>query len=172
MSERILIPLDGSKLGEAALSYVDKLISRLAPDEKIEITLFHVITTVTHAPHMPAVGGGVVSVPYNVEELAEMKDEATDYLNKVSDGLRNEQVTVICKVSVSEKPAEEIIKAEVEVNADLVAMSTHGRSGISRFAFGSVADKVLRGGSVPVLMVRVSEPSLWEKVSLTTGSTS
>ncbi len=86
-----------------------------------------------------------------------MKDAAIDFLNKVSDGLRNEKVTVMCKVSVSENPADEIIKAEVEVNADLVAMSTHGRSGISRFAIGSVADKVLRGGTVPVLMVRASD---------------
>lgn len=155
MSERILIPLDGSKLGEAALSYVEELISRLAPEEKVEITLFHVITAVRHLIHIR--GGGVVSVPYNEEELAEMKDAATDFLNKVSDVLRNEKVTVMCRVSVSENPADEIIKAEVEVNADLVAMSTHGRSGISRFAIGSVADKVLRGGTVPVLMVRASE---------------
>jgi hypothetical protein len=56
MSERILIPLDGSKLGEAALSYVDELISRLAPEEKVEITLFHVITAVRHPGH--ARGGG------------------------------------------------------------------------------------------------------------------
>jgi nucleotide-binding universal stress UspA family protein len=156
MSERILIPLDGSKLGEAALSYVEELISRLAPEEKVEITLFHVITAVRHPIHIRG-GGGSVSVPYNEEELAEMKDAATDFLNKVSDVLRNEKVTVMCKVSVSENPADEIIKAEVEVNADLVAMSTHGRSGISRFAIGSVADKVLRGGTVPVLMVRASE---------------
>ena len=154
MSERILIPLDGSKLGEAALSYVEELISRLAPEEKVEITLFHVITAVRHPLHMR---DGAVSVPYDEEELAEMKDAATDFLNKVSDGLRNEKVTVMCKVSVSENPADEIIKAEVEVNADLVAMSTHGRSGISRFAIGSVAVKVLRGGTVPVLMVRASE---------------
>ncbi len=86
-----------------------------------------------------------------------MKNAATDYLNNVSDGLRNKKVTVMCKVSVSVNPADEIIKAEVEVNADLVAMSTHGRSGISRFAVGSVADKVLRGGTVPVLMVRASK---------------
>jgi nucleotide-binding universal stress UspA family protein len=155
MSERILIPLDGSKLGEAALSYVDELISRLAPEEKVEITLFHVITAVRHPLHAPE--GGTVSIPYKEEELAEMKDAAIDFLNKVSDGLRNEKVTVMCKVSVSENPADEIIKAEVEVNADLVAMSTHGRSGISRFAIGSVADKVLRGGTVPVLMVRASD---------------
>ena len=156
MSERILIPLDGSKFGEAALSYVEEQISRLAPEEKVEITLFHVITAIRHPIHIPA-GGGLISVPYNEEELAEMKNAATDFLNKVSDGLRNEKVTVVCKVSVSENPADEIIKAEVEVNADLVAMSTHGRSGISRFAIGSVADKVLRGGTVPVLMVRASE---------------
>ncbi|NOR24824.1 MAG: hypothetical protein GQ542_10620 [Desulforhopalus sp.] len=156
MSERILMPLDGSKLGEAAISYVDGLIARLAPKEQSEITLFHVITAVRHPIHIRG-GAGSVSVPYNEEELAEMKDAATDYLNKVSDGLRNKKVTVMCKVSVSENPADEIIKAETEVNADLVAMSTHGRSGISRFALGSVADKVLRGGSVPVLMVRASE---------------
>jgi len=156
MSERILVPLDGSKFGEAALSYVEELISRLAPEEKVEITLLHVITAVRQAFHIPA-GVGSVSVPYNEEELAEMKDAATDFLNKVGDGLRNEKVTVICKVSVNENPADEIIKAEVEVNADLVAMSTHGRSGITRFAIGSVADKVLRGGTVPVLMVRATE---------------
>ena len=171
MSERILIPLDGSTFGKAALSYVEELISRLAPEEKVEITLFHVITAVRHALHIPA-GGESVSVPYSEEELAKMKDAATDFLNKVGDGLRNEKVTVNCKVSVSENPADEIIKAEVEVNADLVAMSTHGRSGISRFALGSVADKVLRGGTVPVLMVRASEPGLLAKVALTTGTTS
>jgi nucleotide-binding universal stress UspA family protein len=156
MSERILMPLDGSKLGEAAISYVDRLIARLAPEEQIEITLFHVITAVRHPIKIQG-GVGMVSVPYNEKELAEMKNEVKDYLNKVSQGLLNDQVTIICKISVSENPADEIIKAEEEVNADLVAISTHGRSGISRFALGSVADKVLRGGSVPVLMVRASE---------------
>lgn len=156
MSERILIPLDGSKLGEAALSYVEELISRLAPEEKIEVTLFHVITATKHTLHIRG-ATEMVSIPYTEEELVEMKDAATDYLNKVSDDLRSKKVTVKCKVSVSENPADEIIKTETEVNADLVAMSTHGRSGISRFAVGSVADKVLRGGTVPVLMVRASK---------------
>lgn len=156
MSERILIPLDGSKLGEAALSYIRKLISRLAPKEKVELTLLHVITTTRQSIHIRG-GAGLVSVPYSGGELAEMKDAATNYLNRVSDGLQNDKVTVMCKVSVSENPADEIIKAEAEFNVDLVTMSTHGRSGISRFAIGSVADKVLRGGTVPVLMVRASE---------------
>ena len=50
--------------------------------------------------------------------------------------------------------AEEIIKAADEINADWIAMSTHGRSGISRWAFGSVTDRVLRAENKPVLMVR------------------
>lgn len=156
MSERILIPLDGSQLGETAISYIDGLIAKLAPEEQVEITLLHVITAVRHPYHVQG-GAGTVSIPFNEDELAEMKGEALDYLNKVSQGLQNKQVSVVCRASVNEDPAEEIIKAEGEVNADLVAMSTHGRSGISRFALGSVADKVMRGGAVPVLMVRASE---------------
>ena len=156
MSERILIPLDGSKLGETALSYVGGLIARMAPGEKVTITLLHVITETRHDLNLQG-GGEVVTIPYTEEELSEMKNAATDYLNKVGDGLRNEKVTVICKVSVSTNPAEEIIKTEEEVNADLVAMSTHGRGGISRFALGSIADKVMRGGTIPVLMVRARE---------------
>jgi nucleotide-binding universal stress UspA family protein len=161
MSERILIPLDGSKLGEAAISYVDGLIARLAPEEQIDVTLFHVITAVRHTIKIRG-GGGVISVPFAEEELVEMKNKAKDYLNKVSQGLQCDQITIKCKISVSENPADEIIKAEEEVNADLVAMSTHGRSGISRFAIGSVADKVLRGGSVPILMVRANEKPVSE----------
>ena len=161
MSERILMPLDGSKLGESAISYVDGLIARLAPEEQIDITLLHVITAVRHTLKIRG-GGGVISIPFAEEELVEMKNKAQDYLNKVSEWLQRDQITITSKISVSENPADEIIKTEVEVNADLVAMSTHGRSGISRFAIGSVADKVLRGGSVPVLMVRASEEPISE----------
>ncbi|MBM9603368.1 universal stress protein [Desulfopila inferna] len=155
MSERILMPLDGSKLGEAALSYVDELISRLAPGETVEITLFHVITTVRH--NISYQGGGSVSIPYTEEELAKFKDEAKAYLERVSRRLQSTKIALACKVAVNENPAEAIIEAEKEVNADLIAMATHGRSGLSRFAIGSVADKVMRGGGVPVLMVRSSE---------------
>ncbi len=161
MSERILMPLDGSKLGEAAISYIDGLLARLAPGEQVEITLLHVITDVRHTLKIRG-GGGVISVPLAEEELVEMSNKAKDYLNKVSQGLQSDQIIIKHKISVSENPADEIIKAEEEVNADLVAMSTHGRSGISRFAIGSVADKVLRGGSVPVLMVRASDKPVSE----------
>lgn len=153
MSEKILIPLDGSELGEAALRYVEGLVSRLSPEAAVEATLFHVITTTTHAIDIPR-GGTGVTVLYTESELEQKKVNAMEYLNHCCEGLISKGVTVLFKVVVGNNPAQEIIKAEEEVNADLVAMSTHGRAGISRWAFGSVTDKVLRGGKVPVLMVR------------------
>ena len=154
MSERILIPLDGSKVGEAALRYVEGLVSRLAPGAKVEVTLFHVITALKHDVHISGGGAGTITVPYSESELEQMKADAMKYVEEVGENLRNKGATVLPKVGTGQNPAAEIIKAEEEVNADLVAMSTHGRAGISRWAFGSVTDKVLRGGKVPVLMVR------------------
>ena len=89
-----------------------------------------------------------------------MKQNALAYLEKSGERLRNGGVNVRCKVVVREaltSSAEEIIKAEEELNIDLVAMSTHGRRGISRWTFGSVTEKVLRGGNVPVLVVRAKK---------------
>ncbi len=154
MSEKILVPLDGSKLGEAALRYIEETLSRLAPGAKAEVILFHVVTALRHDVHISGGGAGMITVPYSESELEQMKVDAMKYLEEVGENLRNKGATVTLKVSVGQLPAEEIIKAEEEYHADLVAMSTHGRAGISRWAFGSVTDKVLRGGKVPVLMVR------------------
>lgn len=154
MSERILIPLDGSKLGETALHYVEDLVSRISSGKKVEVTLFHVITALKHDVEISRGGAGTITVPYSESDLEKMKGDAIKYLNKAGENLRNKGAIVLSKVVTGQNPADEIIKAEEEVNADLVAMSTHGRAGISRWAFGSVTDKVLRGGKVPVLMVR------------------
>ncbi|OGO25315.1 MAG: hypothetical protein A2144_09740 [Chloroflexi bacterium RBG_16_50_9] len=56
--------------------------------------------------------------------------------------------------------ADGILKAAEEAKADMIAMSTHGRSGLRRWAFGSITDKVLRGSSVPVLTVRAPEGTI------------
>ena len=155
MPERILMPLDGSELGEAAISYIDGLISRLAPEQTVEITLFHVITQVRHSVAFQ--GGGSIAIPYTEEELKKFKDEAMAYLERVSSRLQQEKIVVERRVAVNESPAEAILEAKDEVKATLIAMATHGRGGLSRFAIGSVADKVMRSSDVPVLMVRSSE---------------
>ncbi|MQY72585.1 MAG: hypothetical protein GH142_02785, partial [Dehalococcoidia bacterium] len=154
MSEKILIPLDGSEVGEAALHYVEGMFSRLAPGEKVEVILFHAVTAQRHDVQISRGAVGAITVPYNESELEQMKVDAMKYLEEVGENLRNKGAAVSSKVSIGQNPAEEVIKAEEEFNVDLVAMSTHGRTGVSRWALGSVTDKVLRGGKVPVLMVR------------------
>ena len=147
MYERILVPLFGSKAGEAALPYVEELVSKLAPGQKVEVTLFHVLLPRTHLIYGE-------EIPYPEAEMEEIKKKAMAYLDKAGEGLRSKGAIVKCKVSVGARIADEIIEAEDEINADLVAMSTHGRHGHSRWALGSVTDKVLHAGSIPVLVVR------------------
>lgn len=155
MPERILIPLDGSKFGEAALSYISEMVAKFGPQQQVEINLCHVITEVRHLIHYQ---GGAASIPYNADELDQMKVEARKYLNRVGEWLqKNKQVAVKYTISINENAAAEIVKVAGEIDADLVAMSTHGRGGITRFAIGSVADKVMRGGTTPVLMVKAKE---------------
>lgn len=151
MYERILVPLDGSKVGESALPYVNDLMSKLSPEVKVEVTLFQVLS-----PMYPRTVGGyeVPDIVYTEKEMEENKKKAIDYLNKAGEALRSKGVTITTKVGVGD-PGEEIAKVAEEINADLIAMSTHGRSGLARWAFGSVTDKVLRrGGKVPILTVR------------------
>jgi len=149
MGEKILIPLDGSRIGEAALPYVEELVSKLSPRVKVEVTLLQVVSLLTH---YVVAGEAVAPITYTEKEMEQIQQEARDYLNTVGEGI-SKKVGVKIKVEVG-NAAEEIIKAADEINVDLIAMSTHGRHGISRWAFGSVTDKVLRGGHKPVLLVR------------------
>jgi nucleotide-binding universal stress UspA family protein len=153
MSQKILLPLDGSVFGEAALHHVEELVSRLALEGKLEVILFQAFTSLTRTV---AVGDEETTVTsYTESELERIKARAMDYLNKAAECLRGKGIPVRCEVTFGGSSAEEIIKAEDEFKADLVAMSTHGRHGITRWAFGSVTDKVLRKGTTPVLLVRV-----------------
>ncbi|MFC1893739.1 universal stress protein [Chloroflexota bacterium] len=154
MYERIIIPLDGSKVGEAALPYVEQLVAKLSPEVKVEVTLLQVLSKMTY----PVVAGEVVAtVPYTENEMAQIKQKAVDYLNQAGEALGRKGIVVTARVAIGDA-SEEIVKAANDVNADLIAMSTHGRSGLSRWAFGSVTDKVLKlGGQAPILIVKGKE---------------
>ena len=149
MLKKILVPLDGSKVAEAVLPYVKELMSGLAAGVKGEITLFHVLSPTYYV----VAGEAGAPVRYTDAEIEQIKMRTMDYLNKVGEDLRSKRVNVKCRVEVG-RAAEEINKAADEINTIFVAMSTHGRSGLSRWAFGSVTDRVLRGGNRPVIMVR------------------
>ncbi len=150
MGEKILIPLDGSEIGEAALPYVEELVSKLSPRLKVELTLLQVVSLLTH---YVAAGELMTPISYTDKEMAQLQQQARNYLNKVGKGIKSKKVSVKVRVRVG-NAAEEIIKAADEINVDLIAMSTHGRHGISRWAFGSVTDKVLHGSHKPILVVR------------------
>jgi len=150
MALKILIPLDGSKTGETALPYVEGLVSKLSPRVKAELTLLQVVSFLTH---YVAAGELMTPISYTEREMGQIRRQARNYLNKVGEGIRGKRVSVEIRVGIG-SAAEEIIKAADEIDADLIAMSTHGRHGISRWAFGSVTDKVLRAGHKPMLIVR------------------
>jgi nucleotide-binding universal stress UspA family protein len=158
MFKHILVPLDGSKVGEAALPVIDKLCDKLATGTKVEITLLGVITLLRH---WVVVGEASAPVSYTEDELGLIKQRVMDYLKNTSESVTCRGVTVNFDVRTG-NAAEEILKAAEEMEADLIAMSTHGRSGLRRLAFGSITDKVLHGAGVPVLMVRAAEGTLNE----------
>jgi len=153
MFDKILIPLDGSKVGEAALPVVNKLIDKMKPGTQVEIFLIGVITLLRH---WVVVGEASAPVSYTEDELKLIKERVADNLAQIAEQIKRPNVTVKTIVSAG-SASDEILKAADDIKADLIAMSTHGRSGLRRLAFGSITDKVLHGSRIPVLMVRAAE---------------
>ncbi len=160
MKKRILVPLDGSKLGEAALDVVEKFLVADSKNES-EIVLLGVVTAVTHWIAGGESGIDAVPaspIPYTEEELNSIKKSVLKYLDSVASRLIRHGVSVKTEVSTGHADRE-ILKAVESMKIDIIAMSTHGRSGLSHLAFGSVTEKVLRQATVPVLTVCAREQS-------------
>ena len=85
--------------------------------------------------------------------MESVKAFSRDYLEEVVDRLKQKGATAQSEVRFG-TAADEIIKFADAIDVSLVAMSTHGRSGVSRWALGSVAERVLRAGNTPLLLVR------------------
>lgn len=148
---RILVPLDGSKASEKVLPHVRELVNGL----KAEVTFFQTIQPLYNAVGTP---DGIIYVPYTPEEMKSFVVGAEDYLARACAPFRELGIAVHQKVTLGD-PAEEIIRFADESSADLVAMATHGRTGIYRWMIGSVADKVLHAGNTPIFVVRTREES-------------
>ena len=158
MFKHIIVPLDGSKVGEAALPIIDQLCGNLQQGTKVEITLLGVMTILRH---WVVVGEASAPVSYTEEELNLIKQRVLNYLEKTAQTVQCPGVTVHTMVRTG-NAADEIHQVADEIDADLIAMSTHGRSGLRRLAFGSITDKVLRGTRIPVLMVRAPKGTINE----------
>jgi nucleotide-binding universal stress UspA family protein len=142
---RILLPLDGSEVGEAALPYISEIALRL----KSEVTLLSVIESSQHVRTI----GGQDYIHYPEQQIESIKIDINKYLSVVSKKLTDSGVNVRSIVKEGDAAAE-IIKYAKEHNVRLVAMSSHGRSGMRQWVFGSVSNKVLHAGKTPLLLVR------------------
>lgn len=142
---KILVPLDGSERAEAVLPYVKEIAGKFAS----EVT---VLTTVSPGYHVHAIGGlNYVRVPETL--LEGMKSDAGKYLEQACNKLQGQAGSLTCDTTLGE-PAEQILKAAGEKAVGLVAMTTHGHSGIERWFLGSVTQKVLERGKTPLLLVK------------------
>ncbi len=158
MYQKILVPLDGSAFAEQALCHAH----HVAHPGQTEIHLLSV-APLLEDQSLAAVDLYPVYVyrDYLVDHKAEMERitiELNGYLEQVVVRVQSAGVKAVPAIRFGQ-PAEEIIAHAMANGCDLIVMSTHGRSGIGRWVYGSVADKVLRSSSLPVLLVRATETS-------------
>jgi nucleotide-binding universal stress UspA family protein len=146
--KHIVVPLDGSGFAEAALPYALEIAAQFDSD----ITLLRVVMP-------PRIGEGALS-PESANYVINMRDdlykEAIDYLQQQKGSLRQQNFRVHYQVVESDDIAAEIISAVRGADADTIVMCTHGRGGLSRWLFGSVATRLLQSAHVPVLVIRPS----------------
>jgi nucleotide-binding universal stress UspA family protein len=144
--DKILVPLDGSEFAERALTDALDVID----GSQLDLHLVRVVEI--PSLWMP---GPDVPIDYGlVQEYTDaVADEAQDYIAKLGEKLKEDGRTVTWEVRDGQ-PAQEILRAAETFGASVIAMSTHGRGGIGRLFFGSVAERVLHEATVPLLLIR------------------
>ena len=141
MHEKILVPLDGSELAECVLPHVKAIA---AGNGTRKVVLLRIVE--------PLPAGTPPAVDFEVVRKAGVK-AAEEYLARIKARLSKEGLNVEAEV-LTGRPAETITDFVQREKVDLIALATHGRSGVSRWMFGSVADRLVRSLSVPVLLIR------------------
>lgn len=145
MYKMIMVPLDGSELAECVLPHVEEMCRG---DEERVIHLVRVVE-----PIKPYVGDYVINATEIERMDLENRAAAKRYLEEVSKKLRCDKVMIQKKVLLG-RIAEELADYAKDQGIDLIIIATHGRSGVSRWVRGSVADRILHFSYVPILMIR------------------
>lgn len=150
MLDRILVPLDGSRMSRDVLVHANALLDTAVPSPQSKLWITHVVPSDHYA------AGPLIAkrVPYTRTELDELQRQASRYLEEVAVRLRAGGRHVESKVVVGEDVATTILRTSAELGANLIAMTTHGHSGFSRLFLGSVAERVLHSTTTPLLLVR------------------
>jgi len=149
MYKKILVPLDGSKLAECALPYAEALAKGCDAEKVILVSVTERVQGY-RAFEEPSQPLGQQLVP---EAFGKQEEQAQKYLGRMAKAMEAKGIKVSTDVLLGD-PAEEIVIYAKHPGCDLIVISSHGRSGISRWTHGSVADKVFRGSPVPVLIVK------------------
>jgi nucleotide-binding universal stress UspA family protein len=157
MYKRALVPLDGSMVAETIVPFVLQIAGPL----DMEITLFRVVV-----PPPPI---AIDERDSRVNHVDQLCIDAEEYLTAIAAELRAKGLRVDTQVRVGTNAVEEILAGARDVGADLIAMTTHGRGGLGRLLFGSVAEAVLRQADIPVFLMRqtkaqVAARAAWEAV--------
>lgn len=151
----VVVSLDGTPLAEKVLDHALEMAA-LAPGA--ELVLMRAITSVAPVPShldVPEAEREARGLMSQVHKLqSHLRREAETYLEGVAARVRQRGVKARTAVVVEDQPAVAILNEARAVGAGLIALETHGRSGLTRFFLGSVADKVIRGATTPVLVHR------------------
>lgn len=144
--DNLLVPLDGSELSESALEHAVEFGELFG-------SAYHLTRIVAYpvelaSPYLPH------TAQMNQKLVEDAKEGAAKYLEDRAERLRRRGLRVTTAVTVDGQAGHGILTERDEVQADGIAMATHGRKGLSRALLGSTADKVLRGAHVPLLLHR------------------
>ncbi len=161
MYQKILVPLDGSKLAEIVLPHVEKI----AAESDSNVILTTVTERITAQSYNVKIGLNSGSVPNLVPvvkmpaAIGKMQRQGQRYLDRIAKRLTKKGLRVETSVLLG-RPADEIRSFAEEQGVDLIIMSSHGRSGRSKWALGSISDKMLRASEVPMLLVKPTDEDI------------
>ena len=142
---RILLPLDGSEAGEAAITRVKELKFRF----EAEVILLEVVP---EGRHLRTVGG-LDYILFPEQELETFKTEAREYLDKVYKRMQRGKGELKVEIKSGEV-VKEILNYAKRKKASLIAISSHGHSGMTKWVFGSTAQEIIQDSPIPVLVVK------------------
>lgn len=146
MYKTILVPLDGTKRAEAILPYVEDLLKQSHPSKAI------LLRVVEPEYSDPKLGWAYTQDYVNYERVTK---EAEEYLGTIQDKLRSKGLKAETYIA-NGSPVNGIVKSADHRNVDLIAMSSHGRTGLSKVLFGSVAADILHQVKQPVLIIHAN----------------
>jgi nucleotide-binding universal stress UspA family protein len=152
MYNKILAPMDGSSLSECTIEHVKEIAKSCGLAQIIFLAVVDYAKNSWVWSGDSGMGTGYLSPDIIERIMEEQKDKAKSYLSRLVEEAKKDGLDVD-SVVLEGNPPDVIIDYANKNGVDLIVMSTHGRSGISRFALGSVTDKVIRTANVPVLVI-------------------